>query len=91
MGWWVLKRCFNRAQGDPGLGDPGVLYSDHGNHVVCVPVWLGIMLPVLGVKSLSSYALAYLQRLLMYVRPSVRPSVCLCVSPLLEEAVGLII
>uniref|UniRef100_A0A8C5CMA8 Transmembrane protein 214 n=1 Tax=Gadus morhua TaxID=8049 RepID=A0A8C5CMA8_GADMO len=28
-------------------------------------VWLGIMLPVLGVKSLSSYALAYLQRLLM--------------------------
>ncbi|KAG7283020.1 hypothetical protein CRUP_012913 [Coryphaenoides rupestris] len=28
-------------------------------------VWLGIMLPVLGVKSLSSYALTYLQRLLM--------------------------
>ncbi|KAG7460797.1 hypothetical protein MATL_G00202680 [Megalops atlanticus] len=28
-------------------------------------VWLGIMLPVLGVKSLSSYAIAYLERLLM--------------------------
>uniref|UniRef100_A0A669D1Z9 Transmembrane protein 214 n=1 Tax=Oreochromis niloticus TaxID=8128 RepID=A0A669D1Z9_ORENI len=27
-------------------------------------VWLGIMLPVLGVKSLSSYAIAYLERLL---------------------------
>lgn len=30
-----------------------------------VPVWLGIMLPVLGVKSLSSYAIAYLERLLL--------------------------
>ncbi|XP_063079711.1 transmembrane protein 214 isoform X2 [Engraulis encrasicolus] len=28
-------------------------------------VWLGIMLPVLGMKSLSSYAIAYLERLLM--------------------------
>uniref|UniRef100_A0A8C5I9V2 Transmembrane protein 214 n=1 Tax=Gouania willdenowi TaxID=441366 RepID=A0A8C5I9V2_GOUWI len=28
-------------------------------------VWLGIMLPVLGVKSLSSYAIAYLERLLL--------------------------
>ncbi|XP_043918800.1 transmembrane protein 214 [Protopterus annectens] len=28
-------------------------------------VWLGIMLPVLGIKSLSSYAVAYLDRLLM--------------------------
>ncbi|XP_005990959.1 transmembrane protein 214 [Latimeria chalumnae] len=28
-------------------------------------VWLGIMLPVLGVKSLSSYAIGYLDRLLM--------------------------
>ncbi|KAJ8372162.1 hypothetical protein AAFF_G00294220 [Aldrovandia affinis] len=29
------------------------------------PVWLGIMLPVLGIKALSSYAIAYLERLLM--------------------------
>ncbi|XP_059213055.1 transmembrane protein 214 [Centropristis striata] len=28
-------------------------------------VWLGIMLPVLGVRSLSSYAIAYLERLLL--------------------------
>nr|XP_020459719.1 transmembrane protein 214 isoform X2 [Monopterus albus] len=28
-------------------------------------VWLGIMLPVLGMKSLSAYALAYLERLLL--------------------------
>eukprot|EP00063_Salmo_salar_P086935 XP_014061770.1 PREDICTED: transmembrane protein 214-like isoform X2 [Salmo salar] len=28
-------------------------------------VWLGIMLPVLGVKALSSYAIAYLERLLL--------------------------
>ncbi|KAG9347684.1 hypothetical protein JZ751_005258 [Albula glossodonta] len=28
-------------------------------------VWLGIMLPVLGIKALSSYAIAYLERLLM--------------------------
>uniref|UniRef100_A0A8C9SQZ8 Transmembrane protein 214 n=1 Tax=Scleropages formosus TaxID=113540 RepID=A0A8C9SQZ8_SCLFO len=28
-------------------------------------VWLGIMLPVLGIKTLSSYAIAYLERLLM--------------------------
>ncbi|XP_062267900.1 transmembrane protein 214-A-like [Platichthys flesus] len=28
-------------------------------------VWLGIMLPVLGVKSLSAYAIAYLDRLLL--------------------------
>ncbi|KAJ8355492.1 hypothetical protein SKAU_G00182860 [Synaphobranchus kaupii] len=28
-------------------------------------VWLGIMLPVLGTKALSSYAIAYLERLLM--------------------------
>ncbi|KAM4521460.1 transmembrane protein 214 [Odontesthes bonariensis] len=28
-------------------------------------VWLGIMLPVLGMKSLSSYAIAYLERLLL--------------------------
>ncbi|XP_023682339.1 transmembrane protein 214 isoform X1 [Paramormyrops kingsleyae] len=28
-------------------------------------VWLGVMLPVLGVKALSSYAIAYLERLLM--------------------------
>uniref|UniRef100_A0A7N6AZZ9 Transmembrane protein 214 n=1 Tax=Anabas testudineus TaxID=64144 RepID=A0A7N6AZZ9_ANATE len=28
-------------------------------------VWLGIMLPVLGVKSLSAYAIAYLERLLL--------------------------
>lgn len=28
-------------------------------------VWLGIMLPVLGIKSLSPYAVAYLDRLLM--------------------------
>ncbi|XP_075893774.1 transmembrane protein 214 [Nelusetta ayraudi] len=28
-------------------------------------VWLGIMLPVLGFKSLSSYAIAYLERLLL--------------------------
>ncbi|KAL0967149.1 hypothetical protein UPYG_G00248440 [Umbra pygmaea] len=28
-------------------------------------VWLGIMLPVLGVKTLSSYAIAYLERLLL--------------------------
>ncbi|KAJ8270461.1 hypothetical protein GJAV_G00115020 [Gymnothorax javanicus] len=28
-------------------------------------VWLGIMLPVLGIKSLSSYAIAYLERVLM--------------------------
>ncbi|XP_013885596.1 transmembrane protein 214 [Austrofundulus limnaeus] len=28
-------------------------------------VWLGIMLPVLGIKSLSSYAIAYLERLLL--------------------------
>uniref|UniRef100_A0A3P8S5D9 Transmembrane protein 214 n=1 Tax=Amphiprion percula TaxID=161767 RepID=A0A3P8S5D9_AMPPE len=28
-------------------------------------VWLGILLPVLGVKSLSSYAIAYLERLLL--------------------------
>ncbi|XP_076026632.1 transmembrane protein 214 [Genypterus blacodes] len=28
-------------------------------------VWLGVMLPVLGVKSLSSYAIAYLERLLL--------------------------
>ncbi|XP_061098135.1 transmembrane protein 214 isoform X2 [Conger conger] len=28
-------------------------------------VWLGIMLPVLGMRSLSSYAIAYLERLLM--------------------------
>uniref|UniRef100_A0A667ZPJ0 Transmembrane protein 214 n=1 Tax=Myripristis murdjan TaxID=586833 RepID=A0A667ZPJ0_9TELE len=28
-------------------------------------VWLGIMLPVLGVKSLSSYAISYLERLLL--------------------------
>ncbi|XP_029452151.1 transmembrane protein 214 isoform X2 [Rhinatrema bivittatum] len=28
-------------------------------------VWLGIMLPVLGIKSLSPYAIAYLDRLLM--------------------------
>ncbi|XP_066524589.1 transmembrane protein 214 isoform X2 [Hoplias malabaricus] len=29
-----------------------------------IRVWLGIMLPVLGVKSLSAYAIAYLERLL---------------------------
>uniref|UniRef100_A0A3B3ZHX6 Uncharacterized protein n=1 Tax=Periophthalmus magnuspinnatus TaxID=409849 RepID=A0A3B3ZHX6_9GOBI len=29
--------------------------------------WLGIMLPVLGVKLLSSYAIAYLERLLLHV------------------------
>lgn len=29
-----------------------------------IKVWLGIMLPVLGVKSLSAYAIAYLERLL---------------------------
>ena len=28
-------------------------------------VWLGVMLPVLGIKSLSPYAVAYLDRLLM--------------------------
>ncbi|CAF95461.1 unnamed protein product, partial [Tetraodon nigroviridis] len=28
-------------------------------------VWLGIMLPVLGVKALSAYAIAYLERLLL--------------------------
>ncbi|MBN3303283.1 T214B protein, partial [Amia calva] len=28
-------------------------------------VWLGIMLPVLGIKALSSYAIGYLERLLM--------------------------
>ncbi|XP_068609790.1 transmembrane protein 214 [Brachionichthys hirsutus] len=28
-------------------------------------VWLGVMLPVLGVKSLSAYAVAYLERLLL--------------------------
>lgn len=32
---------------------------------LCLPVWLGIMLPVLGVKSLSAYAIAYLERLLL--------------------------
>ncbi|XP_060758788.1 transmembrane protein 214 [Neoarius graeffei] len=30
-----------------------------------IRVWLGIMLPVLGVKTLSAYAIAYLERLLM--------------------------
>ncbi|XP_036118885.1 transmembrane protein 214 isoform X2 [Molossus molossus] len=29
------------------------------------PVWLGIMLPVLGIKSLSPFAIAYLDRLLL--------------------------
>ncbi|XP_051546527.1 transmembrane protein 214 [Myxocyprinus asiaticus] len=29
-----------------------------------IRVWLGIMLPVLGIKSLSAYAIAYLERLL---------------------------
>lgn len=29
-----------------------------------IKVWLGIMLPVLGIKSLSAYAIAYLERLL---------------------------
>lgn len=33
--------------------------------VLCLSVWLGIMLPVLGVKSLSAYAIAYLERLLL--------------------------
>lgn len=28
-------------------------------------VWLGVMLPVLGIKALSPYAVAYLDRLLM--------------------------
>lgn len=28
-------------------------------------VWLGIMLPVLGIKSLSPFAIAYLDRLLL--------------------------
>lgn len=28
-------------------------------------VWLGVMLPVLGIKSLSPYAVSYLDRLLM--------------------------
>uniref|UniRef100_A0AAR2KQS6 Transmembrane protein 214 n=1 Tax=Pygocentrus nattereri TaxID=42514 RepID=A0AAR2KQS6_PYGNA len=31
-----------------------------------VRVWLGIMLPVLGVKTLSAYAIAYLERLLSF-------------------------
>ncbi|XP_062860436.1 transmembrane protein 214 [Trichomycterus rosablanca] len=30
-----------------------------------IKVWLGIMLPVLGVKTLSAYAIAYLERLLV--------------------------
>ncbi len=32
--------------------------------VFCPVVWLGIMLPVLGMKALSAYAIAYLERLL---------------------------
>lgn len=31
-----------------------------------IRVWLGVMLPVLGMKSLSSYAIAYLERLLTF-------------------------
>ncbi|XP_049331045.1 transmembrane protein 214 isoform X2 [Astyanax mexicanus] len=31
-----------------------------------IKVWLGIMLPVLGIKSLSAYAIAYLERLLTF-------------------------
>lgn len=31
----------------------------------CAAVWLGIMLPVLGTKSLSAYAIGYLERLLL--------------------------
>ncbi|KAG5277384.1 hypothetical protein AALO_G00116900 [Alosa alosa] len=42
------------------LGQAGFYDLSHG-----LRVWLGIMLPVLGVKSLSSYAIAYLERLLM--------------------------
>ncbi|KAL2082587.1 hypothetical protein ACEWY4_022405 [Coilia grayii] len=42
------------------LGQAGFYNLSHG-----LRVWLGIMLPVLGVKSLSSYAIAYLERLLM--------------------------
>ncbi|XP_031436948.1 transmembrane protein 214 isoform X2 [Clupea harengus] len=42
------------------LGQAGFYDLSHG-----LQVWLGIMLPVLGMKSLSSYAIAYLERLLM--------------------------
>ncbi|XP_046877955.1 transmembrane protein 214 [Hypomesus transpacificus] len=42
------------------LGQAGFHDLSHG-----LRVWLGIMLPVLGVKALSSYAIAYLERLLL--------------------------
>ncbi|KPP75261.1 transmembrane protein 214-A-like, partial [Scleropages formosus] len=39
------------------------LLRSHQNRPV--KLWLGIMLPVLGIKTLSSYAIAYLERLLI--------------------------
>ncbi|MFT7810769.1 transmembrane protein 214 [Arapaima gigas] len=42
------------------LGQAGFLDLSQG-----LKVWLGIMLPVLGIKTLSSYAISYLERLLM--------------------------
>lgn len=40
-------------------------FIDYFCFIYCAAVWLGIMLPVLGVKALSSYAIAYLERLLL--------------------------
>nr|XP_028581168.1 transmembrane protein 214 [Podarcis muralis] len=42
------------------LGQPGFTDLTEG-----LKVWLGIMFPVLGIKSLSPYAIAYLDRLLL--------------------------
>uniref|UniRef100_A0A673U5Q5 Transmembrane protein 214 n=1 Tax=Suricata suricatta TaxID=37032 RepID=A0A673U5Q5_SURSU len=42
------------------LGQPGFTNLTEG-----LKVWLGIMLPVLGIKSLSPFAIAYLDRLLL--------------------------
>ncbi|CAB1456815.1 unnamed protein product [Pleuronectes platessa] len=38
----------------------------HNSHPTSARVWLGIMLPVLGVKSLSAYVIAYLDLLLLH-------------------------
>ncbi|NXU25892.1 T214B protein, partial [Thalassarche chlororhynchos] len=44
---------------------PGSPPAPRSDRCLSPAVWLGVMLPVLGIKSLSPYAVAYLDRLLM--------------------------
>jgi hypothetical protein len=58
----------NREVGKEGLVlEPGhsSLSIPASSLMFVFSVWLGIMLPVLGIKSLSPFAIAYLDRLLL--------------------------